>query len=88
MTLWPAIPNPRAGNIVKVPPVMVEIDRRYPDRIRPIGHLVVSVMGASDPVHVPHRRTMNLETTNRPSAITNRTIRVSLATSFDRHEGR
>ncbi len=88
MTLWPAIPDPRAGNIVKVPPVMVEIDLADPDRIRTIGHLVVSEPRPSDPVRIPHRRTMNLETTYGPPTIPNRTIRVSLATSLDRHQSR
>ena len=88
MTLWPAIPDPRAGNIVKVPPVMVEIDLANPHRIRTIGHAFPSETTPSDPVRIPHRRAMNLETTYGPPAITNRTIRVSLATSLDRHEGR
>lgn len=88
MTPRTPIPNPRTGNIVKVPPVMVEIDLADTTSRNPICHLVVGVMGASDPVRIPHRRTMNLETSYGPPAIANRTIRVSLATSLDRHEGR
>jgi len=88
MTTWPAIPDPRAGNIIQSAPIVVEIDFADPYRIRPIGHLVVSEPRPSDPVRIPHRRTMNLETTYGPPAIANRTIRVSLATSLDRHEGR
>lgn len=88
MTLWPAIPNPRTGNIIQSAPVMVEIDLADPYRIRTIGHPLPPEMTPSDPVHVPHRRRMNLETTYGPPAIANRTIRVSLATGLDRHQSR
>jgi len=88
MTSWPAIPDPCAGNIIQSAPIVVEIDLADPHRIRTIRHLVVSEPRPSDPVHVPHRRAMNLETTYGPPIVSNRTIRVSLAASLDRHQSR
>jgi hypothetical protein len=88
MTPRTPIPDPRTGNIIQATPIVVEIDLANPDRIRTIRHPLPPEMTPSDPVHVPHRRTMYLQTPNRPSAIANRTIRVSLAASLDRHQSR
>jgi hypothetical protein len=65
------VPNPRGFLVGLTGSVPAEIDLANSTSRNSIGHLLVSVAGASDTVCIDHNRSVDLERTDSGSSISN-----------------